>query len=142
MLSKSLSFRLRAFEDHELCRECRSVCNEIERLHELCMQAPQNGPLGGPYFQLPDRYRALRITLIELRTRVKSLLSAPQQTKMQSVIAKLTATALDVSTKLGNRSSASKLNLKPVQQDVQSLATMLTELSVQLDKRAIGESNE
>jgi len=137
-----LTFRLRAFEDHELCRECRALCDEIERLHNLVMQSPQHQPLIGAYLLLPERYKALRVALAELRTRLDPELTIEQKTTMQSVIVKLSGTGTHISTRSGTGPSAQKPNLRPLQQDIQEMTSLLIELSVRLDSRVIGESDE
>jgi hypothetical protein len=138
----NLRFRLEAFEDQQLCRDCLALCTEIERLHEVVWQTKPTGGALATHFFLPERYRTLHLTLTKLRTRMGGNLGANEQTIVQSAVAKLSDATKGLNRNLRNPKGTPFPKLEPLQVTLQTLAEMLTALSVDLDQRAIGENDD
>jgi hypothetical protein len=136
---KNLQFRFQAFGDQQLCRDSLTGCGEIQRMHSLLYQYESEDLPAAAYFFLPERYRALNLTLTELRARIGGALNDEQQTVVQVAVTKLADAAKALTRNLGNRSGISIRRLEPLQTALQNLAEMLTALSVALDQRVIGD---
>jgi hypothetical protein len=113
----SLRFRLAAFEDTALCRECLSATNEIERHHLVSIAQPSYQS----YVVLPETYRALRTTLMALRARRPEAWTSEQNQIAEATMAKLENTEAIVLKYISNNALPPP-NLRPLQTAIRGSA--------------------
>jgi hypothetical protein len=133
----SLELRLRAFEDYQLCANCRASASEIERGNAIAMSLP----VPQTYVVLPSLYRGLRTEVTELRSRLESSWSREQRTTVQDAVSRLQDAEINIPRFLAN-SNLNAPRLTPLHKAIQKLSQMLTQLSVDLNQRALGGTNE
>jgi hypothetical protein len=91
---------------------------------------------------LPERYRSLRLYLAELRGRRANRIPAADLRVIQNAVTKLSDGETVAITYLANPSQGMPPNLIPLQSAIQALSSMLTGLSVQLNRSAMGEIDD
>jgi len=107
---------------------------EIDRLNVIVASQP----VQATFLALPERYRNLRLSLVELRARLDDSWSDDQRRVVQDAIAKLTDTENSVVRYIGDETRALP-KIAPLGVSIQVISTLLTTLSVELNKRAVGE---
>jgi hypothetical protein len=134
---KTLKLRLQSLEDVVLCRESLTIVKEIARFQDMAMAEPSVGVS----ISLPERYRTLRLNLVELRERQDKHWDSEQRTIVQATVTNLIDAENSI-IKFIVKPTRPFPNLMPLHQSIQVLSGMLTALSVSLDQVAIGGDDD
>jgi Zn finger protein HypA/HybF involved in hydrogenase expression len=133
-----LRFKVAVVEESQLCRDCLGRASEIERLHFLAATQPSLPT----FLLLPDLYRNLRLSLVELRTRRDKSWSDDEKQTVQDALAKLRDTERTVLRYVADHANKPIPRVIPLNTSMQSLSGLLTILSVQLNSVVLGDYDD
>lgn len=131
---QQVKFRMQSFDDASLCDTVRGIIAEIDRMHVTATTSADYAS----HVYLPERYRALRDALIELRARISITLTHEDKILFQASISKLADFERSVAQGLKYERYP---RLDSLIKSLQKISEFLVPISLQLHERAVDQND-